>query len=81
MKYTLEDWIDERRVVLDWELMRRAERFPAMTSTDPNYVPEPEPVRFFSIADLQPERDWVREQFLVKAEVRWFTQPCPPEKP
>ena len=71
-KYTMQDWIDERRVSLDWDLMQRAERFPAMTSTDPNYVPKPEPVRFFSIAELQPEHDWVRDAFLVRAETRFF---------
>ena len=73
-KYTLEDWIDERRVVLDWELSRRSEKFPAMTSTDPNYVPKPEPVRFFSVADLRSDRDWVRDAFLVRAETRWFVR-------
>lgn len=81
MKYTLQDWIDERRVDLDWEMMRRVERFPAMTSTDPNYVPKPEPVRFFSVSDLREDRDWVRDAFLVKAEERWFTPPYLPEQP
>ena len=81
MNYTLEDWINERRVALDWEMMRRAERYPAMTSTDPNAVTKPEPVRFFSVADLREDRDWVRDAFLVKAEVTWFTQPYLPEQP